>query len=148
MLWRMTAAARPSHRLRKLWLSIGWALVVLVTYLSLGSGPLPIDTIARDERTLVYGISHVLAYGTLMWWFLQLYPVSHRPIIALGLIAMGIVLEVLQGFTPDRDAEYLDVVANTAGVILGWSLGKTRLSRTLERIERQVIRLLVQIGIQ
>lgn len=80
-------------------------------------------------------LEHTLAYATLMLWFLQLYPVSRRPFIAVCLIAMGIVLEVLQGFTSDRDADYLDAVANTAGVLLAWLLGRTRVSRTLEAVE-------------
>lgn len=71
----MTRSDAPTHKLRKLWLFIGWGLVAFVIYLSLVSGPLPIDAIAGDENTrrLLYGISHVLAYGTLMLWFLQLY---------------------------------------------------------------------------
>ena len=117
--------------------------MVLVIYLSLVSGPLPIDVIASDESAhrLIYGIAHVLAYGTLMLWFLQLYARSRRTIIASGLIALGTVLEGLQGFTVDRYPGYLDLVANTAGVMLGWLLGKTRLSKTLETIEAWVMRL-------
>jgi VanZ family protein len=139
----MITAATSRHKFRTLWLAIGWGLVVLVIYLSLVSGPLPIDVIARGESAhrLIYGIAHVLAYGCLMLWFLQLYPCSRRTIIASGLIALGTVLEGLQGFTVDRYPGYLDLVANTAGVTLGWLLGKTRLARTLETIEERVIRL-------
>ncbi len=126
----MSAVAGPTHQLRKLWLSIGWLLIALVAYLSLISGPPTIDITGSDK------VVHLLTYGTLMLWFLQLYPVSRRPFMALGFIAMGIVLEVLQGFTPDRDTDYLDVVANTIGVILGWLLGKTRLSKAFETVER------------
>ncbi len=131
----MGAVAAPTHQLRKLWLSIGWLLIALVAYLSLISGPPTIDITGSDK------VVHLLTYGALMLWFLQLYPVSRRPFMALGFIAMGIVLEVLQGFTPDRDTDYLDVVANTVGVMLGWSLGKTRLSRTLEAVDKTLMRL-------
>ncbi len=131
----MGAVAAPTHQLRKLWLSIGWLLIALVAYLSLISGPPTIDITGSDK------VVHLLTYGALMLWFLQLYPVSRRPFMALGFIALGIVLEVLQGFTPDRDTDYLDVVANTVGVMLGWSLGKTRLSRTLEAVDKTLMRL-------
>ncbi len=120
-------AKGPTHKLRTLWLSFGWVLVALVIYLSLISDPLPIDAIGKGKLT--YGIAHVLAYGTLMLWFLQLYPTSRRPIIALSLIALGTALEVFQGFVPGRDAEFRDIIANAAGVMLGWLLGKTSLSR-------------------
>ena len=124
----------PTHKLRKLWLSIGWLLVALVSYLSLVTDPPTIDATGSDK------VAHVLAYGTLMLWFLQLYPISRRPIIAVGLIAMGILLEFLQGLTGVRSSEYMDMVANTGGVMLGWLLGETRLSAALEALERQIMR--------
>ena len=122
--------ATPAHKLRKLWLSIGWLLIAFVVYLSLVPHlPMQINVIAGDK------LEHAFAYATLMLWFLQLYSASRRPFIALSLIGMGILLEILQGFTPDRDPDYLDAVANTAGVLLAWLLGKTRLSKTLAAVE-------------
>ena len=138
----MNTRVPPTFRLHKLWLAIGWLLVVLVVYLSLTPGWLPLDALSDDEAThrLSYGISHVLAYGTLMLWFLQLYPVSRRPIIAVCLVGLGAMLEVLQAFTPDRDPDYLDVLANGAGVALGWLLGATRIADALETLEKILFR--------
>ncbi len=133
----MGAVAAPTHRLRKLWLSIGWLLVALVVYLSLSSDTLVMANDVKANR-LAYVALHLLVYGVLMLWFLQLYPASRRPIIALSLIAMGVLLEVLQGFTPDRSPGYTDAVANIVGVMLGWSLGKTRLSRALEAVDKTI----------
>jgi VanZ family protein len=131
----------PTFKLRKLWLTIGWLLIVLVIYLSLTPGWLPLDALADDEvsHRFTYGISHVLAYGTLMLWFLQLYPVSRRPIIALCLVGLGGLLEILQAFTPERDPDYLDALANGTGVVLGWLLGRTRLANTLEAVEKALV---------
>ena len=123
---------------------MGWLLVVVVIYLSLTPGRLPLDALTDDEimHRLTYGIGHVLAYGTLMLWFLQLYPVSQRPIIALCLVALGGLLEILQAFIPERDADYLDVLANGTGIVLGWVLGRTRLARTLGTLENALVRLI------
>ena len=106
-------------------------------------GWLPLDALTDDEagHRLAYGISHVLAYATLMLWFLQLYPVSRRPMIAVCLIGLGVTLEGLQAFTPDRDPDYLDVLANGAGVALGWLSGRTPLANSLETLERLLARL-------
>ncbi len=122
--------------LRPAWLTVGWLLVVLVVYLSLKPGWLPLDVLDRGElHRLSYGVAHVLAYGTLMLWFLQLYPVSRRPWIALALLALGVALEGLQGLMADREPSVVDAVANTIGIGLGWVLGRTGLSRTFETIE-------------
>ena len=126
-----------THKLRKLWLSIGWLLVILVCYLSLVSDPPTIGALGSDN------VAHLLAYGTLMLWFLQLYPISRQPIMAVGFVAMGILLEFLQGLTGVRSFEYADMLANTGGVMLGWLLGKTRFSAALETLEKHILRLSV-----
>jgi VanZ family protein len=143
MLGRMMSAITPTHKLRPVWLTIGWLLVALVVYLSLKSGWLPLDALGRDPvvHDLSYDVSHVLAYGTLMLWFLQLYPISRRPWIALGLLVLGAALEGLQGLTPDREPSIVDMLADTIGIGVGWLLGHTRLSRTLEILETRILRL-------
>ena len=136
------SAIAPTLKLRMLWLAVGWLLVGLVVYLSLKPGWLPLDAIAREGaiHRLSYGVSHVFAYATLMGWFLQLYPVSRWPWIALGLFALGIGLEGLQALTADREPGVMDAIANTIGIGLGWLLGRTGLSRTHEAIERRILR--------
>lgn len=124
-----------THKLRKLWLSVGWLLIALVVYVSLIPAPPSIDITAGDK------VAHVFAYATLTLWFLQLYPVNRQPILAIGFIMMGITLELLQELTASRSFEYLDIAANAGGVVLGWVLGKTRLSSTLRVIEKQLIRI-------
>lgn len=135
------SAITPTHKLQPVWLTIGWLLVVLVVYLSLKPGWLPLDALGRDQtiHNVSYGISHVLAYGTLMLWFLQLYPIWRWPWIALGLFALGVGLEGLQGLTADREPGVSDAMANTIGIGFGWLLGRAGLSRTLETIERRIL---------
>jgi VanZ family protein len=139
----MTRGLGPTHKLRMVWLTIGWLLVGLVVYLSLKPGWLPLDALAREGvmHRLSYGVSHAVAYGTLMFWFLQLYAASRWRWIALGLFALGVGLEGLQGLTADREPGVADAAANTIGIALGWLLGRTGLSKTFETIERRVLRL-------
>ena len=60
----------------------------------------------------------MLAYAALMFWFCQLY--LNKILYGAGFIAMGVALEVLQGMSGLRSYEMLDMLANAAGVILGW----------------------------
>jgi VanZ family protein len=141
----MGAVAEPSYRLRKLWLLIGWLLVALVVYLSLAPDRLPIDALSNDDitRRILYKIGHALAYGTLMFWFLQLYPVSQRTIIALSLIGLGLLLEGLQALTPEHTPAFLDALVDALGVMFGWLLGKTPLSRSLEMLDKMLSHVLL-----
>lgn len=123
-----------THKLRKVWLFTGWLLIALVVYLSLVPALPSIDIAAADK------VAHVFAYATLTLWFLQLYPADRRAMLVIGFIMMGIALEFLQELTASRSFEYVDIAANTGGVVLGWLLAKTRLSNTLHVIEKQLIR--------
>ena len=124
-----------SYRLRALWLVMGWLLVTLVAYVSLVPAPPAIDVSIGDK------VGHILAYATLMLWFLQLYPTYRRLLLAISFVMMGVGLEVLQGLIPSRSLEYLDMVANVGGVALGWLLGHTPLESALITIETRFIRM-------
>lgn len=97
---------------RSLWLLVGWALILLVTIVSLTPKPLEISLQFGDK------IGHTLAYFALMGWFSQVEPRHFR--LALAFLAMGASLEIIQGLTGYRDASLLDMLANSLGVGLGW----------------------------
>ena len=84
----------------------------MIVWLSLTPSPPRVDFEASDK------LGHLLAYGALMFWFAQLY--RERIFHAAGFIAMGAALELLQGWGGTRSFELLDMLANAAGVLLGW----------------------------
>jgi len=123
-------------RFTKLWLSIGWSLVITIIVLSLmPPGPITLDVPYSDK------FQHILAYFVLMGWFAQIY---HAPTIRLRMMArfilLGIALEILQGIGGLRTSDWTDVVANSVGVVLAWQLTKTQLSNLLAMFERRFLR--------
>lgn len=97
---------------RPLWLAIGWSLVLLVTVLSL------MPTTRLPEVSYNDKLGHLLAYFTLMAWFGQIHGARMKPVLAL--LAMGALIELLQGWSGYRDMSGLDMLANAAGVATGW----------------------------
>jgi VanZ family protein len=54
-----------------------------------------------------------------------------RPLaLALLLLAFGVAIEVAQSFAPDREASALDVLADAAGIALGWRFVRPAPGRT------------------
>ena len=101
-------------RLRPLWLAIGYALVAAIVFLSL-TPDLPSTGVEQGDK-----LGHLLAYGTLMFWFCQLYATRNSRLgHAVAFAAMGVALEFAQGMTDYRSFELLDMVANAIGVALG-----------------------------
>ena len=115
----------------RVWLVSGWILIVLATIVSLVPG--------HDLPTM-RGISdkweHVVGYGVLTLWFAGIYPKSRYPMIGFALLLMGIVIEGLQGaMKVGREADLLDVYANTVGVVVGLTLALVWLGGWAQRIE-------------
>jgi len=122
----------PVLKLRFLWLAIGYALVMLVVYLSTTSTPIQGPDIPYQDKFF-----HTLAYFTLMAWFAQLYHDKfQRNMVALIFLFMGGAMEYLQSFNPARTAELADMAANAFGVSLGFILSRTALKNVLVGFER------------
>lgn len=129
------AAINPDLRFRKLWLAIGYLLIVLVIYLSLSSSPVTIDTNLPYEDKLF----HFIAYFVLTFWFMQIYHIRHYVIAWVALfLCLGLTMEYLQGFNPYRYGETADMAANTLGVMAGFGLSITPLRYILVKLERYI----------
>jgi VanZ family protein len=116
---------------RRLWLALGWTLILLVTYLSLTPAPIELPLEEGDK------FSHILAYLVLMSWFANLYETRAQRIgFALGFIVLGVALEFLQRWTGYRSFQVTDMAASAVGVALGWMLAPPRTPHYLRIIEK------------
>jgi VanZ family protein len=113
--------ARPNI-LRHAWLIVGWCGVIGVIVLSLIPNPPDLVPVEQGDK-----VEHIVAYGMLMFWFAQVYAALRtRAVIAGLLIALGIALEYVQGWTGWREFSYADMTADAAGVALGWLIAAPR----------------------
>lgn len=97
---------------RKLWLVIGWLLIVTIWYLSLTPKPPEVSIKLWDK------LNHFIAYAVLMGWFGQLYlQKGQRVFWFIFFVTMGVGIEIFQGMGEHRFFEYNDMLANTLGVI-------------------------------
>jgi VanZ family protein len=120
-------SSRGRLRLIAAWYGLGVLMLLAVGVLSL----MPVaDTGVNDK------LSHFVTYFLLAGWFGLL--ASGRPALlwtVAGLIAFGVLIELLQGMTSYRYQEWGDVLANSSGVVLGILLGLTPLRRLLTRVD-------------
>jgi len=127
---RAETPTNPTSRLRCLWLGAGILCVVLVFYLSLR------PELPEPPSQGLDKFEHLLAYGMLMFWFAHLEPMrSGRWRLALGLVAMGVAIECLQGLIGHRSFAVADIGANGLGVALGWLAAPPRVPDVLAILE-------------
>ncbi|MEO7050207.1 MAG: VanZ family protein [Rhodanobacter sp.] len=93
--------------------------------------------------TFPYGdkVLHALTFTCLMGWWGNVYHARRpRSWAALGCMAFGIFIEFAQWFDPPRDADVLDVLADSVGILVALLLLRTPLSRVLARVEALLLR--------
>lgn len=107
----MLESSHP-YKLVRLWYTLGAILLLAVMVVSLI--PMPDDVSVSDKT------GHLFVYLVLSGWFSLL--ARDRGILGLsllGLVLYGMLIELLQGLTGYRSAEWGDVIANTLGCALG-----------------------------
>ncbi len=118
-------------RYPRLWLLLGWLMVGIV----LGASLMPAKAVEILFGTLNDKLEHIAAYAGLMAWFGGMFRRTSQLWIAIALVVLGGVIELLQGLTPTRTPDVLDLTADTIGVLIGLALSMTVLNRWCQRIE-------------
>src|SRR5688572_27168392 len=92
-----------------------WLLLVVVLVAALAPARITMAATGWDK------VSHVLLFAGLAMCGRWSYP-RRNAMLLLGLLAYGVLIELLQGLTSYRSAELLDVVADGVGLLMGWQL--------------------------
>jgi glycopeptide antibiotics resistance protein len=72
-----------------------------------------------------------------MVYFSGLYPRERHPLLALAFFLLGAMLEVLQGaVTATRHMDFIDLTANTLGIVLGFVFARLGLAQWPRLIDR------------
>ena len=125
-------ATAAGLRLAGLWYFCGGAMLLAVAVLSL----VPVADVGVGDK-----LSHVITYFVLAAWFGILAANRARLVLTIALLfAYGAVLELLQGMTGYRFAEWGDLIANGAGILLGAPLHYSPLRRLLRLVDFRLAR--------
>jgi VanZ family protein len=96
---------------RLLLVSLFWTACLAVGVLALLPATLPLPSTGWDKA------NHGLAFGALGLLGARCWPQA-RAVVLLGLVAYGGAIEVAQSFTPTREGEWLDWVADATGLLM------------------------------
>lgn len=126
---RVSGVGTGRLRHPRLWRAGAFAALALVVWLSLTPAPPgPPPGLSWDKA------QHGLGYALLAWWFAQAWR-QRVPAVAMLLVAVGLILEGLQGLGGERTMSLADAAANGVGVALGLVIVRTPLGRVFEGIE-------------
>lgn len=94
-----------------------WMCVLAILVMSL-MPPVPqMPTTGWDKS------NHMLGFALPMLLSRWAYP-GRTLKVAAGLLVYGVLIELLQSLTPQRFAEWADLLADGLGLLCGWSAGR------------------------
>ena len=126
-------SANTLLRYRKLWLGLGLVIQLFILILSLWTFPVQLDAPENIDK-LIHGV----AFAFLMVWFTGASVTSGKSRygkIFLLLLAYGALMEILQSFAPSRFMSLGDLVADVAGLSLGWLVARFGAEKWCIRLE-------------
>ena len=83
---------------------------------------------------------HGIAFAALALWFAGQYRAGSYWRIGLGLLLFGALTEVCQGLVAYRSAEWFDIAADAAGIIVGLTIATAGLGGWSLRVEEWLVR--------
>ena len=110
------------------WLGGGVFLLAVVLYLALA--PIGTELILKSDKA-----AHFITFALLTIWFCGVFRLGRVPIVAIGLLAFGVLIELIQSRLAYRSAELADVVFDCLGILVGWGLAAAGFDRWTARIE-------------
>lgn len=130
----MKAALKPLRRPR-LWLGLWIAAIVALVVVCL----VPLDSLPPLPENSDK-LEHLFGYFVLSAAAVQLFGSGRALLVAtVGLVALGIGVEIAQGFTAYRSSDPADALANTLGVLLGMATALTPWRDLLLRMEKRLL---------
>ncbi|MEJ1965138.1 MAG: VanZ family protein [Gammaproteobacteria bacterium] len=124
----------PKLRLKWMWWLIGWLLILGTINESLQRKVWKIAEILPSDKAM-----HFSGYCILALWFAGVARRSRYLVVGLALIALGGSLEILQGVMHEgRTADWLDFLANSAGIVTGLGVAALGLGDWMVWIERLI----------
>ncbi len=90
-----------------------------ICYLSLKSPDGGVQVKLNDKVGHFIGYS-ILSLNTFLVFGFK--PTKKGILLILGLLGLGGLLEIFQGFVPGREVSMMDIVANSTGVLIGTAL--------------------------
>ncbi|MFZ4714262.1 MAG: hypothetical protein ACOYL6_11135 [Bacteriovoracaceae bacterium] len=103
--------------MRRILITIGFLIIIAIFIFSLIKG-------AKGEGLFPHSdkVGHCLAYFSVTYWFLNLYPRKKHFILMIVFTFQGIIIEFLQRETGYRSFDYFDMLANFSGSLLAYIL--------------------------
>jgi VanZ family protein len=124
-------------KFKSLWQILGYIFIAIIYLICL----MPIDSSASPDIPGFDKLVHGSIYLFITLWFLQLNLRQKTLKAFILFVLMGLSIECLQSFTPYRQFEWFDVLANSSGSFIAILVFKSGKGEFLLFVEKHLVKI-------
>ena len=110
----------------KLWFNLGFLIIFFVTFIMLAPPEWLFSSEIEEESTYIDKIIHMLVYAFLVLWFSGQVRMTLSFFVIVSFY--GCFIEFIQYYLPYRSFEWLDLLFNQIGIVIGIIIGDVLLN--------------------
>ena len=122
----------------KLWFALGFLVIFFVTFIMLAPPEWLFLSEIKEESIYIDKIIHTLVFVFLVLWFSGQVKMTLSFFVIVSFY--GCIVELVQYYLPYRSFEWLDLLFNQIGILIGIMIGEALLKKWSLNLEEMILK--------
>ena len=122
----------------KLWFALGFLVILFVTFIMFAPPEWLFSSEIKEESIYIDKIIHTLVFVFLVLWFSGQVKMTLSFFVIVSFY--GCIVELVQYYLPYRSFEWLDLLFNQIGIVIGIMLGEVLLKKWSLNLEEMILK--------
>ena len=122
----------------KLWFALGFLVIFFVTFIMFAPPEWLFSSEIKEESIYIDKIIHTLVFVFLVLWFSGQVKMTLSFFVIVSFY--GCIVEFVQYYLPYRSFEWLDLLFNQIGIVIGIMLGEALLKKWSLNLEEMILK--------
>ena len=122
----------------KLWFALGFLVIFFITFIMFAPPAWLFSSEIKEESIYIDKIIHTLAFVFLVLWFSGQVKMTLSFFVIVSFY--GCIVELVQYYLPYRSFEWLDLLFNQIGIVIGIMLGEVLLKKWSLNLEEMILK--------
>ena len=122
----------------KLWFALGFLVIFFVTFIMLAPPEWLFSSEIKEESIYIDKIIHTLVFVFLVLWFSGQVKMTLSFFVIMSFY--GCIVELVQYYLPYRSFEWLDLLFNQIGIVIGIMIGEALLKKWSLNLEEMILK--------
>ncbi len=122
----------------KFWFTLGLLVIIFVTFIMFAPPEWLFSSEIKEESIYIDKIIHTLVFVFLVLWFSGQVKMTLSFFVIVSFY--GCIVELVQYYLPYRSFEWLDLLFNQIGIVIGIMIGEALLKKWSLNLEEMILK--------